>query len=109
MPPSDLHGGRMNPQALKLLLAFGRTRIAAAPHLEFRQAVSRLVIAASVLAYVALYVLTRTLITDAEHQGLLVTGAFFAFATVASAGIVFAPGAAKAWRIAGIVVDNAVT
>ena len=74
---------------------------------ELEQATLRVLISALVLAYVGSYV-GRDGITGGGPQALVAASAFFAFAVAITVGILQAPGISKAWRILGIVVDNAV-
>ena len=74
---------------------------------ELEQAIIRVGISAAVLAYVAWYV-GRGWMTGGGIQALLVAFAFFAFAGAIAVRVLQAPRIAKARRILGIVVDNAV-
>jgi two-component system sensor histidine kinase RpfC len=96
-----LHGVKPMLHGVKAMIAW------LAQRQELEQAIIRVGISAAVLAYVAWYV-GRGSMTDGGIQALLVAFAFFAFAGAIAIRVLQAPRIAKARRILGIVVDNAV-
>jgi two-component system, sensor histidine kinase RpfC len=100
----------MSPQEPdKYPFTFGSARIARAPRPDLEQTPLRLLIAAMVLAYAAWHLTHNGIVTNDGQSALYVLLAFFAFSAAAVTATLFTPGSIKAWRVAGIVVDNAIT